>query len=401
MPSRPSNGDSTPSDAGSERASERTNEVLSEKAAVPQRRDEATSAQSTQVAESHRTSEAASARDTQDSESTTEPESTDEESCAEVPERPPVAADMAQALENLAPESMPHVEEFLLCTLRAAERPDELALALYARAGDATFSHMVADLIGALSLRLPAFPAEGRMETLVQKVWLFCREDLKPIAGETPPETAHGTVLLSAELYVRNLLAMSAVKAVFAALLFCRPHPPDHAVSLACHLFLRTGPTLDRCDIGAKMVEYLVLRLKEVKGGNLSPVTRQSITDVVDLRNHKWVMVSKKGKEPKKTAGQKKARAAARNRARAMVQRADEGATTLWPELQSDADALNALLELAQSRDPVAEDALALVRQFAEADEEIRAREELRNALVSSTAENPKARDALLHALGM
>ena len=47
-----------------------------------------------------------------------------------------------------------------------------------------------------------------------------------------------------------NLLAMSAVKEVYAALLFCRPHPPDHAVSLACHPFLRTGPFLDSTEAG-------------------------------------------------------------------------------------------------------------------------------------------------------
>jgi len=59
---------------------------------------------------------------------------------------------------------------------------------------------------------------------------------------------------------------------------------------------------------------------------------------------------------------------------------------------------VTAVLELAQSRDPVAEDALALVRVLADEDD---VREELRNAMLSSTAENPKARDALLHALGM
>ena len=32
------------------------------------------------------------------------------------------------------------------------------------------------------------------------------------------------------------------------------------------------------------MVEYLVLRLKTVKGFNVSPATRQSITNVVELQ---------------------------------------------------------------------------------------------------------------------
>ena len=37
-----------------------------------------------------------------------------------------------------------------------------------------------------------------------------------------------------------------------------------------------------------RMVEYLVLRLKEVKGLNLSIATRQSITDVVELQKNRW-----------------------------------------------------------------------------------------------------------------
>jgi hypothetical protein len=385
----PSDDDKLPVESAPSTSAEIAGEALVQKPSPESQQHGGGSSQTTQVAEeSQRTG-------TESSEG-----SSSETSCPEVPERPPVAPDLELALQNIAPESLPHIEEFLLMTLRVMDRPDELALALYSRAGDSTYTYYVADLIFALSHRLPAFPtSNGGVETLVQKVWALCREDLKPIAGELPPDTAHGTVLLSAELYVRNLLGMSAVKEVYAALLFCRPHPPDHAVSLACHLFLRTGPTLDRCDIGYKMVEYLVLRLKEVKGGNLSPVTRQSITDVVDLRNHKWVLCAKSKKEPKKTAGQKKARAAARNRARAFVQRQlEEPEAALWPELGPDSDAVTAVLELAQSRDPVAEDALVLVRVLADEDD---VREELRNAMLSSTAENPKARDALLHALGM
>merc|ERR1719183_2024676 len=68
---------------------------------------------------------------------------------------------------------------------------------------------------------------------------------------------------------------------------------------------------MDSSEVGMKMVEYLVLRLKEVKGLNLSIATRQSITDVVELRNHGWEP-SRMGTIREKTSGQKKARAAAR-----------------------------------------------------------------------------------------
>merc|ERR1719281_1319918 len=105
---------------------------------------------------------------------------------------------------------------------------------------------------------------------------------------------------------------LSAVKQIYAVLLFSESHPADHAVSLACHAFLRTGPFLDSSEVGMKMVEYLVLRLKEGKGLNLSIATRQSITDVVELQKNRWEP-SRMGMAREKTSGQKKARAAARD----------------------------------------------------------------------------------------
>merc|ERR1712182_188385 len=98
----------------------------------------------------------------------------------------------------------------------------------------------------------------------------------------------------------------------------------DHAVSLACHAFLRTGPFLDSSEVGMRMVEYLVLRLKEVKGLNLSIATRQSITDVVELQKNRWEP-SRMGMTREKTSGQKKARAAARTRARMLITRVQDG----------------------------------------------------------------------------
>jgi len=131
-------------------------------------------------------------------------------------------------------------------------------------------------------------------------------------------------------------------------------------VSLACHAFLRTGPFLDSSEVGMRMVEYLVLRLKEVKGLNLSIATRQSITDVVELQKNRWEP-SRMGMSREKTSGQKKARAAARTRARMLITRVQEGASDPWAGLSNDARALTALLEFAAGRDPGAEAALATV----------------------------------------
>jgi hypothetical protein len=231
---------------------------------------------------------------------------------------------------------------------------EDFALALYS-AAEPELSKTIADLV----LRLqPMFPAETREELLGHRVWKLCEEDLPYIASDCPPDRSHGTVVLAADLYVAGALTLAAVKQVFAVLLFSESHPADHAVSLACHAFLRTGPFLDSSEVGMKMVEYLVLRLKEVKGLNLSIATRQSITDVVELQKNRWEP-SRMGMTREKTSGQKKARAAARTRARMLITRVQEGVSDPWAGLSNDARALTALLEFAAARDPAAEEALA------------------------------------------
>jgi dGTP triphosphohydrolase len=114
---------------------------------------------------------------------------------------------------------------------------------------------------------------------------------------------------------------------------------------------------MDSSEVGMKMVEYLVLRLKEVKGLNLSIATRQSITDVVELQKNRWEP-SRMGMTREKTSGQKKARAAARTRARTLISRVQDGANDPWAGLSNDARALACLLEFAAARDPGAEAAL-------------------------------------------
>merc|ERR1711939_871298 len=197
-------------------------------------------------------------------------------------------------------------------------------------------------------------------DLLGYRVWKLCEEDLPYIASDSPPERSHGTVVLAAELFMHGVIALSAMKELFATLLFSESHPADHAVSLACHAFLRVGPLMDSSEVGMKMVEYMVLRLKEVKGLNLSIATRQSITDVVELRKHGWEP-SRMGMTREKTSGQKKARAAASTRARMLITRVQDGVSDPWAGLSNDARALTALLEFAAARDPQAEEALATV----------------------------------------
>merc|ERR1719182_601915 len=279
---------------------------------------------------------------------TTDAES-DSDSTEAMPERPPVPDALAEALSGLTPDPcvVAYCFEALLC-LVGQHKVEDFALALYS-AAEPELGRIIADLV----LRLqPMFVADSREELLGHQVWKLCEEDLPYIASDSPPDRSHGTVVLAAELYVCGAVTLAAVKQIYAVLLFAESHPADHAVSLACHAFLHTS------EVGMKMVEYLVLRLKEVKGLNLSIATRQSITDVVELRNHGWEP-SRMGTIREKTSGQKKARTAARVRARNLIARVQEGAADPWAGLSNDARALTALLELAASRDRGAEAALA------------------------------------------
>jgi hypothetical protein len=285
---------------------------------------------------------------------------TDAESDSEseaMPERPPVPEDLAEALSGLTPDPcvLAYTLEALLC-LVGQHTVEDFALALYS-AAEPELGKSIADLV----LRLqPMFAAETRDELLGHQVWKLCEEDLPYIASDCPPDRSHGTVVLAAELYVSGAVTLAAVKQIYGVLLFSESHPADHAVSLACHAFLRTGPFLDSTEVGMKMVEYLVLRLKEVKGLNLSIATRQSITDVVELQKNRWEP-SRMGMTREKTSGQKKARAAARTRARMLITRVQDGVNDPWAGLSNDARALTALLEFAAARDPAAEAALTTV----------------------------------------
>jgi len=267
---------------------------------------------------------------------------------SELPERPQVAEDLARVISSLAQGSVAHVLESLTCFARP-ERAQDFALALYS-AAEPELVRPVGELVAAL---LPHFAQ------LAQKIWEYCKEDLPFIASESPPARAHGTVLLAAELFARGLLTMGVAKELFAGLLFGEFHPEDHAVSLACHAFLVAGPILDRSHLGMKMVEYIVLRLKEVKGLNLTIATRKSITEVVELQKNRWdAEEAARAALTNKNSGQKKAKTAARVRARTLIERTAEGADA-WTGLRNDERALTSLLEMAAAGDSPAISALA------------------------------------------
>lgn len=168
------------------------------------------------------------------------------------------------------------VDAFQLPTTQ--EMLHELAVALVqAPAADV---RALADLVGMLVFRAPG---------LTKEVPAVIQGKLAAIESDTPPECAHGVVVLAAQLFAQNVLPMAVMKALFMALLFSRPQPLDHSVLLCCHALLACGPTLERSEVGHRMVEYVILRLKELKGGKYTAETRQGITEICELRNYHWV----------------------------------------------------------------------------------------------------------------
>lgn len=195
-----------------------------------------------------------------------------------------------------------------LFRMRVDLRSHEFARCVLAKV-DAENARFMAELVAGLGIAAPPPVVEGCESSSAKlpvnlAVWELCEEQLGQIASDKPPHSAHGVVLLVAELFARWALPISAMKKLFAALLFEYDRPADHAVNLACHAFLIAGPLLDRSPVGAQMVAYVVLKLKEVKGQNLSAPTRESITDVVVLQRAGWVpaFMGQKQERPSKKA---------------------------------------------------------------------------------------------------
>merc|ERR1712216_915516 len=169
----------------------------------------------------------------------------------------------------------------------------QLARALYdkAVADPQNSPSLLADVLVALLPR-PPLQAHLLLDAVVQE----CKDHFVDIEGPEPAESAHGCVLFLGELYLRRLITAGMVKEMFAQMLFKDTWPLDHAVHLACHLLLTTGQNLDQTEVGNQMVELVVLRLKELKGGKYTDPTRYSMAEVSQLRADKWIVRPKRNK---------------------------------------------------------------------------------------------------------
>lgn len=203
-------------------------------------------------------------------------------------------------LEDLCARTLAAKVKHVLSLVMSPPDMARLARALYDKAvslpgtDSASTPGLVADLVVAL---LPRPPLHGHLllDALVDE----CTANFVDIEGCEPSETAHGCVLFLGELYTRRLVPVTMVKGLFMQLLFKDTWPLDHAVHLACHVLLVVGPDLDRSEVGSQMVELVVLRLKELKGGKYTDPTRFSMAEVSTLRADKWYVRPKRVKKEK------------------------------------------------------------------------------------------------------
>jgi hypothetical protein len=126
---------------------------------------------------------------------------------------------------------------------------------------------------------------------VVREVARLLAADLKAMQKER----LHGSVAFTAELYSRNLVPMGAMKDMFQQMLFC-DSPSEQHIRWSCAALLVAGSRLDRNEVGQKMVEFVVMRLKELSVGK-SSAARAATQEVEQLRANSWVQKLRKVKE--------------------------------------------------------------------------------------------------------
>jgi len=86
-------------------------------------------------------------------------------------------------------------------------------------------------------------------------------------------------------LFKRNLVPLVLIKDLFMFLLFLEDDelPEPHAVNLACHVMVECSTAIKENANGAKMIDILIFRLKELKGRNYPEDTTKAISAAIDF----------------------------------------------------------------------------------------------------------------------
>jgi hypothetical protein len=154
----------------------------------------------------------------------------------------------------------------------------ELAKAVESRAiGDPSQTMVLADLMTHVTGRLDIAPEFARILS----------ESIAAVDDRSSLNRVRGVALLAAELYSRNILQMSVMKEVFQKLVFSGV-VLDTGARASCDAVSVAGARLEQTPVGSKMVDYVLLRLKEIRSGKYAAATRAAMLEVEQLRVQGW-----------------------------------------------------------------------------------------------------------------
>jgi hypothetical protein len=121
----------------------------------------------------------------------------------------------------------------------------------------------------------------------------LCSESLASIDDRASMNRMRGIALLAAELFNRNIVQMSVMKEVFQKLVFSGV-VVDNGVRASCDALAVAGFHLEQTPVGSKMIDLLILRLKEIRSGKYAAATRAAMLEVEQMRLHGWAQSESK-----------------------------------------------------------------------------------------------------------
>jgi hypothetical protein len=160
----------------------------------------------------------------------------------------------------------------------------ELTKAVESRAiADPSQTAVLADLLAHINGRLDVGTECARL----------CSESVAALDDRASMNRMRGVALLAAELFNRNIVQMSVMKEVFQKLVFSGV-VVDNGVRASCDALAVAGARLEQTPVGSKMIDLLLMRLKEIRPGKYAPATRSAMVEVEHLRNNGWASTESK-----------------------------------------------------------------------------------------------------------
>merc|ERR1711865_434125 len=187
------------------------------------------------------------------------------------------------------------------------------ARAVYELALAPVHTAAVAELLENIVPYMVTAIVNGRRRSILDEVVSLCQESLATVHSDCV-ESVYASVMLLSHLFKRNLVPLVLVKDLFMFLLFLEDDelPEPHAVTLACLVMVECSTAIKENANGAKMIDILIFRLKELKGHNYPEDTTKAISAAVDFE----VRQSREKKEAEERAAavaRKAQRSMARN----------------------------------------------------------------------------------------